>query len=240
MGRTSKGTTAARRDDEYRASHSPVARVLARCGRVALAVCALTGCVSDKEHRQLQTRCATVEAERDRLTQEVATLRSDWQKLTDTDATAALVAQLRAALAESRAKCAEAEQRASQSLAEAQAVRAERDALRASAQSVQQAKTEAERQLQQCQALLANALRGPEYPAVGDGHWVREKIGRGEYIILEDGSLWEISRLDRIDTALWLTTESIVVLENSSGLLPYKLINTDTEDVVEAKYLGTR
>ena len=150
------------------------------------------------------------------------------------------MAQLRSRLAESEGKYAEAENRASRSLAEAQALKAERDSLRASVQSLQRGKAEAEHQLEQYKMLLANALRGPAYGAVGDGHWVQEKIGHGEYILMEDGSLWEISSLDRIDTALWLNTENIVVIENTSGLLPYKLINTDTGDVVEAKYLGTR
>lgn len=181
-----------------------------------------------------------LEGERDRLSQELATLRTDWEKLKDEDATAALIAQLRSSVSESQGKCAEAEKQASQSLAESLALKSERDTLRASAKSLQQANAEAERQFEQCKAVLANALRGPEYGAVGDGHWVKDKIGCGEYILLEDGSLWEISRLDRIDTAQWLNTENIVVIEKTSGSLPNKLINTDAKDVVEAKYVGTR
>lgn len=75
---------------------------------------------------------------------------------------------------------------------------------------------------------------------MGGGHWVKEKTGRGEYVLLEDGSLWEISRLDRTYTALWLATESVVVLTNAAGLFPYKLLNTDTREVVEARYVGRR
>ncbi len=205
-----------------------------------LVACAVAGCVSRQEHNELRVQFTTVEAERNRINDELTKLRSDWEKLKDKDATVALVVELRASLSELQGKCIEAEQRASQLLDEAQSLKIERNSIRSSAQSIQQRRLEAERQLEQCKALFAKALRGPEYGAVGDGHWVKEKIGRGEYILLEDGSLWEISRLDRIDTALWLNTESIVVLENTSGLLPYKLINTDSEDVVEAKYLGTR
>jgi len=81
---------------------------------------------------------------------------------------------------------------------------------------------------------------GSSYAGVGGGHWVKEKIDGGKYILLEDGSLWEISSLDRIDTALWLPTESVVVLDNPTGLFPYKLVNTDTKEVVEAKCVGRR
>ena len=58
-----------------------------------------------------------------------------------------------------------------------------------------------------------------------------EKIGNGEMIKLEDGSLWKIDHVDRIDTMLWLITESITVVEDAGG---YTLINTDTGDKVGA------
>ena len=40
---------------------------------------------------------------------------------------------------------------------------------------------------------------GRPYPGRGEGHWIDKNIGRGEFIVLEDGSLWEIDRLDRVD-----------------------------------------
>ena len=87
--------------------------------------------------------------------------------------------------------------------------------------------------------LVQQQARGKVYAGVGAGHWVWEKIGSGEYVLLEDGSLWEISSIDRIYSMLWLTTEDTMVLENPSGFLPYLLINTDAGDRVEAKYVGT-
>ncbi len=70
------------------------------------------------------------------------------------------------------------------------------------------------------------------YLGLGQKHWVKEKIDRGAFIQLEDRSLWQISRLDRIDTTLWLPMQDVVVIENPSGLYPYKLISEG--DAVEA------
>jgi len=78
------------------------------------------------------------------------------------------------------------------------------------------------------------------YPGVGSGHWVQQNIESGHFILLEDDSLWEVSSLDRIDATLWLATESITVLDNGGGLWPYKLVNTDTGEAVEAKMVGNR
>ena len=70
------------------------------------------------------------------------------------------------------------------------------------------------------------------YAGVGGGHWVKEKVGNGEMVILEDGSIWEISSIDRIYTALWLPITNITVLEASTpiGEYRYLLVNTDVAD----------
>lgn len=59
-----------------------------------------------------------------------------------------------------------------------------------------------------------------------DGHWVENVIADGEFVALEDGSLWQVGPLDRIDTQLWLATEDVL-------LCGTRLINTDTGDAVE-------
>ena len=59
----------------------------------------------------------------------------------------------------------------------------------------------------------------------------------GSLIKLEDGSLWLISPIDRVDTSIWLVTEAITVIVGDNPVYPYKLINTDTEEVAEAKLL---
>jgi len=76
------------------------------------------------------------------------------------------------------------------------------------------------------------------YSGVGRGHWVKKVMDNGRMVVLEDGSLWEVGILDRIDAALWLPLSGITVLENPSGFLPYRLVNTDDGEVVEAKYIG--
>lgn len=57
-------------------------------------------------------------------------------------------------------------------------------------------------------------------------------------IKLEDGSLWEISPVDRVNTALWLATEEITVVESDNSIYPYKLINTDSGDTAGAKLIS--
>jgi hypothetical protein len=60
------------------------------------------------------------------------------------------------------------------------------------------------------------------------GHWVEAVMSDGQYVKLEDGSLWEILSGDAITTALWLPTTEIVVCDG-------KLINTDDNETVDAR-----
>jgi hypothetical protein len=60
-----------------------------------------------------------------------------------------------------------------------------------------------------------------------DGHWVQSVSSDGAIIILEDGSVWEIDPVDRVDTALWLPTTNIVACDD-------KLIDTDDNEIAEA------
>ena len=59
------------------------------------------------------------------------------------------------------------------------------------------------------------------------GHWVNIVSNGGEVVILEDGSVWQVSPVDAIDTMLWLPTTDIVVCDD-------KLINTEDKEVVDA------
>ena len=70
--------------------------------------------------------------------------------------------------------------------------------------------------------------------ACESGHWIEKKTSDGSIIILEDGSTWEIDPIDRIDTALWLVTENIIVCEDDGVL-----INTDSNaEKVGAKQIN--
>jgi len=77
------------------------------------------------------------------------------------------------------------------------------------------------------------------YHSPGSGHWIREN-GDGKIITLEDGSLWQVSDLDQIDTALWLPTTNITILRSSKavGEFKYVLVNTEDGEKASAKYLG--
>ena len=78
------------------------------------------------------------------------------------------------------------------------------------------------------------------HPGIGGGHWIKENIDRGRLILLEDGSLWEVDRLERLDASLWLRTSSVHVAESSDGSpgFDYLLVNTDDREAVHAKYMG--
>lgn len=84
----------------------------------------------------------------------------------------------------------------------------------------------------------SQSLRGRTYFNTGGGHWVSKNIDTGKFIKLEDGSLWEISPIDKINSMLWLPISNIMVIESKNPLYPYLLINTDDGEKVEAKLLS--
>ena len=94
------------------------------------------------------------------------------------------------------------------------------------------------------QGLLEQVIKATEssgsYAGVGGGHWVRKNVNSGTYIILEDGSLWKIDPINKIDAMLWLPISSVTVLKSSSGSRGYNylLINTDDGEEAHAKYMG--
>jgi hypothetical protein len=59
------------------------------------------------------------------------------------------------------------------------------------------------------------------------GHWVESVTDDGEIVKLEDGSIWEVSAGDTVDSALWLPTTEIIVCDG-------RLINTDDNEKVDA------
>lgn len=88
----------------------------------------------------------------------------------------------------------------------------------------------------------SSATRTKVYAGVGGGHWIKKNIDSGTFMVLEDGSLWEIDRIDKIDAMLWLPISNITVMESSSGSLGYDylLINTDDGEKAHAKYIGNQ
>ena len=69
------------------------------------------------------------------------------------------------------------------------------------------------------------------------GHWIKENVDRGKMIILDDGSVWEVDRFERLDSSLWLKMSSITIVESSNGSpgFNYMLINTDDGEKVHAR-----
>jgi len=56
------------------------------------------------------------------------------------------------------------------------------------------------------------------------------KSDDGKILILADGSIWEVSALDRIDSALWLPSETIIIPDSEDCL-----INKDNGEKVDAQ-----
>lgn len=73
-------------------------------------------------------------------------------------------------------------------------------------------------------------------------HWISKNIDSGEFILLEDKSLWQIDPLDKIDAMLWLPMSNISIVESNAGSpgYDYLLINTDDGEKAHAKYIGNR
>lgn len=80
------------------------------------------------------------------------------------------------------------------------------------------------------------------YLGTGSGHWLQKNIDSGSMLVLEDGSLWEIDPIEKIDAMLWLPMTSVRVLESTNGApgYDYLIVNTDDGEKVHARYRGTR
>lgn len=73
----------------------------------------------------------------------------------------------------------------------------------------------------------------------GDGHWIGEVKDGGKIVVLEDGSRWGIHPINIVETCIWLPVSDITVEDGDDPSYPYKLINTDDDEAVDAKYLGS-
>lgn len=60
------------------------------------------------------------------------------------------------------------------------------------------------------------------------GHWVRSVADRGGVVVLEDGSVWLVSPLDKITTMLWLPVTNVLACDD-------KLVNLDNGETVQAR-----
>jgi hypothetical protein len=88
-------------------------------------------------------------------------------------------------------------------------------------------------------SLAAFLLASPVSAFSSTRHWIKEVSDEGGVIILEDNSVWGVESIDKIDSALWLAIDDVIVVKNDDEPgYPYLLINTSEHETVHARYLG--
>jgi hypothetical protein len=86
-----------------------------------------------------------------------------------------------------------------------------------------------------------SAEREPPYTALGSGHLIRNVTPDGQFVTLEDGSLWEVEPSDWFKTADWQQDASATVRPSGPvGRYSYELINTQDDEGALARYVPRR
>jgi hypothetical protein len=71
-------------------------------------------------------------------------------------------------------------------------------------------------------------------------HWIESVADDGAVIVLEDHSVWGISTVDRVRTSVWLPVDNVTVEKSDSKSdYPYLLTDSNRQNSVHAKYMGT-
>src|SRR5713226_4949536 len=71
----------------------------------------------------------------------------------------------------------------------------------------------------------------PAYAALGPGHFVRAVNDDGQYVTLEDGSVWEIEPSVRFQTVDWQLQAAVTVRRaTAEGSFTYELDNTQEDE----------
>jgi len=83
---------------------------------------------------------------------------------------------------------------------------------------------------------------GAGYVGIGGQRFIQTIIGNGEFVVLEDNSIWQIEPIDSVISCIWLPTSRIRVIESSEGLAgyDYQIINIDDREKAHARYIGQR
>ena len=71
------------------------------------------------------------------------------------------------------------------------------------------------------------SIYSPLAAACDDGHRIKSVSSEGRFVVLDDGSIWEVDPLDSISSMLWAPVSEIVACES-------RLINTDHDEIVAA------
>lgn len=92
---------------------------------------------------------------------------------------------------------------------------------------------------------LINASAGEIASArylLGEPHWIRQTFEAGRFVLLDDGTLWEIDSFDRLTTILWLALDDVILVDDPSGIYPYtyRIINPSDRASAAARPVGPR
>jgi hypothetical protein len=74
------------------------------------------------------------------------------------------------------------------------------------------------------------------YAGSGQKHWINTKHSSGNYLQLDDGTWWQVSPLDKINTILWFKMDVVTVFESKNIFYPYLLVRE--RDKSEARLIG--
>lgn len=74
-----------------------------------------------------------------------------------------------------------------------------------------------------------------QYSGDSRDHQIQSVEDSGDFIVLEDGSRWQIYEGFVAKTRNWQVGEMITVTENRDELFPYRLINVHKNESVEVK-----
>lgn len=84
--------------------------------------------------------------------------------------------------------------------------------------------------------------RKPEFVGGGyagdtDDHYLKQNIGKGSYLYLDDGSLWKVDSSDKFSCSLWLSFADVYLKQTGSDYVNFRIYNDSDNESVKAKYI---
>ena len=176
------------------------------------------------------------------MRQELVAFKQDWATLQNEHSSAKLIQELREELCKAAGYKSTTQRQLNSNIETIKRLCSENSMLRKKNEQANNTLNELRSKLatyqRKKQATINQRLKSSVYAGIGSGHWILENVNAGELIKLEDSSLWEISPIDRIYSALWLPISEITVIEGRNPLYPYVLINSDDDEKAEAKFIA--
>ncbi len=83
---------------------------------------------------------------------------------------------------------------------------------------------------------VGDSAEANPYANTGE-HALETSSADGSVVVLDDGSIWEVSAADQSTAARW-THASFITVNEGSSTPGYALVNTDNNSVIEANYIG--